>query len=46
MQVNITKQTCYRWKKQYGGMGIDQLKDLKKLRRAVTEKQFCGKSMV
>ena len=30
-QVSITEQTYYRWKKQYGGMGTDQLKELKKL---------------
>jgi len=32
-QVSITEQTYYRWKKQYGGMGRDQLKELKKLKR-------------
>ena len=30
-QVSITEQTYYRWRKQYGGMGADQLKELKKL---------------
>ena len=30
-QVSITEQTYYRWRKQYGGMGTDQLKELKKL---------------
>ena len=40
----ITEQTYYRWKKKYGGMGIEQLKELKRLqkenerlRRAVSE---------
>ena len=28
-QVQITEQTFYRWRKQYGGMGTDQLKELK-----------------
>ena len=32
-QVRITEQTYYRWRKQYGGMGADQLKELKRLRR-------------
>ena len=32
-QVSITEQTDYRWRKQYGGMGTDQLKELKKLQR-------------
>ena len=43
-QVGITEQTCYRWRKQYGGMGTDQLRELKKvqkeneqLRRAVAD---------
>jgi transposase len=30
-QVRITEQTYYRWRKQYGGMGTDQLKELKRL---------------
>jgi putative transposase len=25
-EVRITEQTYYRWRKQYGGMGTDQLK--------------------
>ncbi|MDX2450214.1 MAG: IS3 family transposase, partial [Hyphomicrobiaceae bacterium] len=29
-QVSITGQTYYRWRKQYGGMGPGQLKELKK----------------
>ena len=32
-QVSITEQTYYRWRKQYGGMGPDQLKELKKLKK-------------
>lgn len=32
-QVIITEQTYYRWRKQYGGMGTDQLKQLKQLRQ-------------
>ena len=32
-QVRITEQTYYRWRKQYGGMGADQLKELKQLRK-------------
>ena len=24
-QIGIVEQTHYRWRKQYGGMGIDQL---------------------
>lgn len=32
-EVRITEQTYYRWRKQYGGMGSDQLKELKRLRQ-------------
>ena len=30
-QIGVVKQTYYRWCKQYGGMGVDQLKELKRL---------------
>ena len=29
-QISITEQTYYRWRKQYGCMGTDQLKELKR----------------
>ena len=32
-QVQITEQTYYRWRKEYGGMGTDQLKELKRLQK-------------
>ena len=32
-EVRITEQTYYRWRKQYGGMGTGQLKELKKLQK-------------
>ena len=32
-QVQITQQTFYRCRKQYGGMGTDQLKELKRLQK-------------
>lgn len=32
-QMSITEQTYYRWRKQYGGMGTDQLRQLKKLQK-------------
>ena len=25
-QIGVVEQTYYRWRKQYGGMGLDQLK--------------------
>ena len=30
-QIGVTEQTYYRWRKKYGGMGADQLKELKRL---------------
>ena len=32
-QIGVVEQTYYRWRKQYGGMGIDQLKELKRLQK-------------
>src|SRR6056297_1316633 len=32
-QIGVTEQTYYRWKKKYGGMGTDQLKELKRLQK-------------
>ena len=29
----ITEQTYYRWRKQYGGMGREQLKEFKRLQK-------------
>ena len=31
MQIGVVEQTYYRWRKHYGGMGVDQLKELKRL---------------
>ena len=43
-QIGVIEQSYYRWRKQYGGMGVDQLKELKclqkendRLRRAVSD---------
>ena len=32
-QIGIVEQTYYRWRKQYRGMGLDQLKELKRLQK-------------
>ena len=32
-KVGITEQSYYRWRKKYGGMGTDQLRELKRLQR-------------
>ena len=30
-QIGVTGQTCYRWRKEYGGLRMDQAKRLKNL---------------
>ncbi len=30
-EIGVVEQTYYRWRKLYGGMGTDQLKELKRL---------------
>ena len=30
-QMGITEQTFYRWKKKYGGLGVNELRRLKQL---------------
>ena len=32
-QISVTEQTYYRWKKKYGGMGTEQLKELSGYRK-------------
>jgi len=32
-QLSISEQTCYRWRKQYGGMKISPVKRLKDMER-------------
>lgn len=32
-QIGVVEQTYYRWRRQYGGMGADQLKELKRLQK-------------
>jgi transposase-like protein len=32
-EISITEQTYYRWRKHYGGMGTNQLKELKRLQK-------------
>ena len=31
--IEVSEQTYYRWRKEYGGMGTEQLKRLKELER-------------
>ena len=32
-QIGVSEQTYYRWRKEYGGMKVDQAKRLKELER-------------
>jgi putative transposase len=32
-QIGVVEQTSSRWRTQYGGMGVDQLKELKRLQK-------------
>jgi transposase-like protein len=32
-EIGVVEQTYYRWRRQYGGMGTDQLKELKRLQK-------------
>ncbi|QDT38361.1 Transposase [Stratiformator vulcanicus] len=32
-QIGVTEQTYYRWKKEYGGLRLDQAKRLKEMER-------------
>ena len=35
-QIGVTEQTYYRWRKEYGGMKIDQAKRLKEVEKENT----------
>jgi putative transposase len=46
-QIGVTEQTYYRWRKEYGGMKVDQAKRMKaiekenfRLKRLVAEKEL------
>ena len=32
-QIGVVEQTYYRWRKRYGGIGVEQLKELKRLQK-------------
>ena len=34
-EIGVVEQTFYRWRKQYGGMGTAQLKELKRVNAGV-----------
>jgi transposase-like protein len=35
-QIGVTEQTYYRWRREYGGMGVEQAKQLKELEKENT----------
>ncbi len=35
-QIGVTEQTCYRWRKEYRGLRMDQAKRLKNLEKENT----------
>ena len=35
-QIGVTEQTYYRWKRKYGGLGMEQLKELTRLQKENT----------
>ena len=35
-KIGVTEQTCYRWRREYGGMRIKQIKQLKELEKENT----------
>jgi len=35
-KLGITEQTCYRWRREYGGLRMDQAKRLRELERENT----------
>ena len=32
-EIGVTEQTYYRWRKEYGGMRVEQAKRLKEIRK-------------
>jgi putative transposase len=36
-KIGVTEQTYYRWRKEYGGMGLEQARRLKELERENTQ---------
>ena len=32
-QIGVTEQTYYRWRRKYGGMGTEQVKELRRLQK-------------
>ena len=44
-QIGVVEQTYYRWRKQYGRMGVDQLKELKRLQKENEQLRRAGSDL-
>ena len=44
-QIGVVEQTYYRWRKQYGGMSVDQLKELKRLQKENEQLRRAGSDL-
>ena len=44
-QIGVVEQTYYRWRKQYGGMSVDQLKERKRLQKENEQLRRAGSDL-
>ena len=44
-QIGVVEQTYYRWRKKYGGMSVDQLKELKRLQKENEQLRRAGSDL-
>ena len=44
-QIGVVEQTYYRWRKQYGRMSVDQLKELKRLQKENEQLRRAGSDL-
>ncbi len=42
-KIGITEQTYYRWRREYGGLRIEQARKLKSLERECPAEEACGR---
>ena len=44
-QIGVVEQTYYRWRRQYGAMSVDQLKELKRLQKENEQLRRAGSDL-
>ena len=44
-QIGVVEQAYYHWRKQYGGMSVDQLKELKRLQKENEQLRRAGSDL-